>query len=134
MLVEWGDVRLLLGADVPNPEWPGIGVATPRLNEHAAMKVPHHGSREAIHEVFGKTVGERFWVVTPYRRSAPPLPRAEDVSRSGEPEGLRRVLEFVSEVRLTSLPFRHDREDDAPCMTTRGQIRDGTHPTRKKDS
>jgi len=51
MLVEWGSMRLLPGADVPNTEWPGIGAAFPGLSAHAAMKVPHHvhyGIREEI--------------------------------------------------------------------------------------
>ena len=130
MLVEWRDMRLLLGADVPNTEWPGIGATFPGLNNHAAMKVPHHGSREAIHESLGDGRPERFWMITPYSRLRQPLPRAEDATPDGEPEGLNRALMFVSEIRLSSLPFRHDCEDQDPCRTTRGEIRDNTRPVR----
>lgn len=127
MLVEWRGLRLLLGADVPNTEWPGIGADFPGLSTHAAMKVPHHGSREAIHEIFADGTPGRVWVITPFGRLR--LPRADDFAATGtEPEGLNLVLSSVSQVRLTSLPFRHQREFESPCMTTRGEIRDKTHP------
>jgi hypothetical protein len=128
MLVEWHNLRLLLGADVPNTEWPDIGHAFPRLSDHAAMKVPHHGSREAIHESFGNASPERFWVITPFRKQR--LPRAEDMTATGEPEGLCRALSFVREIRLTSLPFRHVSEAEDPCVTTRGELRDQSRPVR----
>jgi beta-lactamase superfamily II metal-dependent hydrolase len=128
MLVEWHGLRILLGADVPGTEWPGIGATFRRLSEHSAMKVPHHGSRAAIHEVFGEGTPGRFWVITPFQKSK--LPRAADCTPSGEPEGLVQALSFVNELRLTSLPFRHERESDDPCAATRAQIRDGTHPQR----
>ncbi len=126
MLVKWGNMRLLLGADVPNTEWPGIGADFPVLSAHAAMKVPHHGSREAIHEIFGDGTPSRVWVITPFSKQR--LPRADDFAPSGGPEGIRQALSFVSEVRLTALPFRHDCESEDPCVTTRGEIRDRTHP------
>ena len=74
MLVEWHDLRLLLGADVPSSEWPGIAEAFPDLNHHAAMKVPHHGSRGAIHPLFANGDPERFWIITPFYPKQ--LPRA----------------------------------------------------------
>jgi hypothetical protein len=128
MLVEWGNLRLLLGADVPHSEWPGISAAFPGLSKHAALKVPHHGSREAIHQSFGEGDDGRFWVITPFRKQR--LPRAEDRASNGEPEGLHQALSFVSEVRLTSLPFRHESESEDPCFATRGDIRDRIHPLR----
>ena len=106
MLVEWGNMRLLLGADVPSTEWPGIGDAFPGLSEHAAMKVPHHGSREAIHEVFGDGTPGRFWVITPFGSRA--CRARTDFANNGEPEGLSRALSFVNEVRADFAPFRHD--------------------------
>jgi hypothetical protein len=66
MLVQWHDLRLLLGADVPSSEWPEIAAAFPGLNRHAAMKVPHHGSREAIHSSYADGDPGRFWVITPF--------------------------------------------------------------------
>lgn len=130
MLVEWHSLRLLLGADVPNTQWPEIAAEFPGLGNHAAMKVPHHGSREAIHDAFGVGSTTRYWVVTPFRSQR--LPRAEDVSTAPphQPEGLVRVLSYVREVHLTSLPFGHDCENLAPCVTTRQAIRDNQLPRR----
>jgi hypothetical protein len=130
MLVEWHELRLLLGADVPNTQWPGIAADFPGLANHHAMKVPHHGSREAVHSAFGSGLDSRCWVVTPFLRQG--LPRAEDHASNPAdgPEGLARILGYVREVHLTSLPFRHDREVDAPCRTTRAAIRDNRRPGR----
>jgi hypothetical protein len=128
MLVEWHGLRLLLGADVTGGQWPGIANAFPRLSDHAALKVPHHGSRGAMHEAFGDGTPGRFWVITPFKRWK--LPSAADHTKSGELEGLRQALSFVNEVRLTSLPFSHALEFEDPCFATRAQVRDATHPPR----
>jgi len=128
MLVEWNGLRLLLGADVPNSQWPGIAAAFPGLNDHAALKVPHHGSREAIHEAFGDGDASRLWLVTPFRKQR--LPRSDDSAKDGAPEGMARCLLFVNEIRLTALPFRHDLEQERACATTRPQIRDNVRPQR----
>ena len=135
MLVEWHGLRLLLGADVPATEWTEIADAFPklvgnafgRLSDHTAMKVPHHGSRDAMHDAFGEGALGRFWVITPLRRRWR-LPRAEDFTGRGEAEGLSRALSFVNEVRLTSLPFAHQQEEKDPWVTTRGEIRDRPRP------
>jgi len=130
MLVVWHDLRLLLGADVPSSEWPGIARAFPfpGLNRHAAMKVPHHGSREAIHPSYADGDPGRFWVITPF--SLPRLPRHEDANSRGEKEGLCQVLSFVDRVHLTALPFRHDSETDEPVITTRQRLLRGDHPRK----
>lgn len=136
MLVEWHSLRLLLGADVPSSQWLGIAAAfpLPGLGKHAAMKVPHHGSREAIHDAFGSGSATRCWIVTPFRSKR--LPRAEDVSAAEphEPEGLPRVLSYVAEAHLTSLPFSHECEHLDPCKTTRQAVRDHRHPPRTTGS
>lgn len=128
MLLEWHDVRLLLGADVPNSEWPGIAAAFVALGNHSAMKVPHHGSREAIHPAFGNGLRTRFWVVTPFERQD--LPRSKDTTVTGLVEGIASILSYVDEIKLTALPYRHDREADSPCRTTRPQVRDNVLPVR----
>ena len=128
MLVEWQDLHLLLGADVPNNEWPEIAAAFPGMNRHAAMKVPHHGSREAIHPSYGDGDAGRFWVITPFYLQR--LPRHEDANSRGEKEGLCQVLSFVDRVHLTALPFRHDSETDEPVITTRQRLLRGEHPRK----
>jgi len=132
MLVVWHDLRILLGADVPSSEWPGIADAFSDLNHHAAMKVPHHGSREAIHPSYANGDRGRFWVITPF--SPQRLPRAQDLTANGKSDGLSQVLSFVNEVRLTALPYRHLSEADAPVVTTRERLRSETHPRRAPDT
>ncbi len=131
MLVQWHGLRLLLGADVPNSQWPDIAADFPGLGDHAAMKVPHHGSRKAISDVFGTGPGSRCWIVTPFARKD--LPRAADVSAAPphEQEGMSRILNFVSEFHLTSLPFKHDCQHMDPCETTRQAIRDDRRPRKQ---
>jgi len=130
MIVEWHDLRLLLGADVPNSEWPGITEAfpIPGLNRHAAMKVPHHGSSGAIHASYGDGDPERFWVITPFYPQR--LPRHEDPNSPGDKEGLTQVLSFVDRVHLTALPFRHDSETDEPVITTLQMLSLEEHPRK----
>jgi beta-lactamase superfamily II metal-dependent hydrolase len=128
MLVAWENVKVLLGGDVPNSEWPAIAAAFPDLANHSAMKVPHHGSREAVNASFGNGLRSRLWLVTPSKRQG--LPRANDLASDGTPEGLAKILGFLDEVSLTSLPFRHKSEADRPCRTTRPQIRRNAHPVR----
>jgi hypothetical protein len=65
----------------------------------------------------------RLWVVTPFETSA--LPSAAD------DHGLDRLLQYVSTVYLTGLPFNHSHEHEAPCVATRKQIRDGRRPQRR---
>ncbi|MGO9465695.1 MAG: hypothetical protein ACLQIB_18150 [Isosphaeraceae bacterium] len=128
MLVEWHNLRLLLGADVPNSEWAGIAEGFPGLNRHAAMKVPHHGSRGAIHTSFADGDPGRFWIITPFYPQR--LPRPEDANARGEREGLRQLLSFVGQVHLTALPFRHNSETHEPVATTRQSVARGGHPER----
>ena len=66
---------------VPDSQWPGIAADFPGLGNHAAMKVPHHGSRKAVSDVFGTGAGDRCWIVTPFARQN--LPRAD--RRLGDP-------------------------------------------------
>lgn len=129
MLVEWKGVRLLLGADVPKSEWPDIARSFPGIGNHSVLKVPHHGSRNAIDESFGNGERSRLWIATPFEKQR--LPRADDTGSDGAPEGLSRILTFVDQVALTALPFRHDREAERPCRTSRRQLRDQTHPVRQ---
>ena len=123
MLVEWHGLRLLLGADVPRTQWSGIAKDFKNLGDHAAMKIPHHGSTEAIHQSYAKDVNTRCWVVTAFSPQA--LPSAAD------DHGLERMLKHVKELHLTSLPFNHANEAESPCVTTRKQIRDNRRPQRR---
>lgn len=123
MKMVWHNVTILLGADVPNPCWADIRNDFPDLHKHNAMKVPHHGSIGAIHDSFGQGDRDRMWVITPFS-GMPRLPRAS----SGE--GMEAALTYVSRLDLTSLPYAHDRDADAPCRTTRRNIEMNSFPIR----
>ena len=86
------------------------------------MKVPHHGSRNAIHSAFGDGRQDRVWIVTPFKRQR--LPRAE------EGQGMAAMLGFVNQFHLTAMPFRHELEDQTRCETTREAIRDNLRPRK----
>jgi len=122
MRFQWGEVRLLLGADVTNTSWPDIASAYGDLADHQGMKVPHHASSEAIHSSYGDGARDRKWVATPFARQR--LPRTDDDN------GLAKVLQYVDAINLTSLPYSHDHEGDAPCKTSRSEINQNTRPTR----
>ena len=134
LLVEWHGLRLLLAPTCRTRSGRELfrRFPAPGLNNHAAMKVPHHGSREAIHGGFGEGPATRLWVVTPFRGKG--LPRAVHAAPCAPdgPEGLARILSYVQEVNLTSLPFSHDCEHLEPCVTTRQAIRDGRNPRRTR--
>jgi len=127
LLLEWRDVRLLLGADVENPHWAAIARDFETLGAHAGMKVPHHGSHEsagsrgALHASFLDGDRERFWVVTPYNRGKQ-LPGKEDG------QGAHQLLQHVEPLHLTGLPVKHDCQADEPCRTTRTEWKRGVRP------
>lgn len=101
LFIEWKDVRLVLGADLPNWGWKRIAQARPdlTLSQHAGLKVAHHGSKNAQHTSVINGSSERVWVMTPWNR-AKGLPRFE------ENQGTHRLLQKVTEVHLTALPKR----------------------------
>lgn len=121
MTLEWGDVCILLGADVTNEHgcWEDIYAAYSSIGDHAALKVPHHGSNPALHACFGNGSRDRCWIITPYSKGRK-LPRFDTN------EGIEHALSFVDEVSLTSLPYRHDSEANAPIATTRNSILSGS--------
>lgn len=120
MRFTWHDVRLLLGADVTNASWPDIAGKFADLADHHAMKVPHHASREAIHDTYGEGDRNRLWIVTPFA--------SQKLPRRNKGDGLAMALQFVDAVHLTSLPYSHDCEDESPCTTTRGEIDANARP------
>lgn len=122
MRFTWHDVRLLLGADVTNASWPGIAAEYGDLANHHALKVPHHASRDAIHDSYGKGDPSRQWIVTPFARQRLP--------RSNDGDGLAKTLSYVNTIHLTSLPYSHNCENQAPCVTMRSAIEADRCPTR----
>lgn len=119
LLVEWQGLRLLLGADVVNEDWANIAEDAGDLASHAALKVPHHGSTESLHDVYGgaQETGRkaRTWVVTPYNRGRK-LPGFRDG------EGLAWLLEREDRVYLTGLPVRFESQPKSALVTTRDDL------------
>lgn len=122
MRLVWYDVALLLGADVTNASWSRIATEFEDLAKHHALKVPHHASREAIHDAYGEGERDRLWIITPF--AGQKLPRRND------DDGLARTLRFVDSVQLTSLPYSHDCEHESPCRSTRSDIDSNVRPVR----
>ena len=116
LFATWRKLRLLLGADVPNPHWKAIceTFGEKRLNTHQAMKVPHHGSDEALDDGLLQGDANRLWFVTPY--SPKRIPRFEDG------RAVHRMLRHVDEVYLTGLPCAHDRQMEQPRRAFRKEL------------
>lgn len=121
LLVEWENVRLLLGSDVVAVDWEAIAREASDLARHAALKVPHHGSRGAVHDVYaGPAEGaqERVWIVTPYNRG-------RRLPSFGNDEGLAWLLEREERVQLTGLPVPFERQASYPRTTTLAELQAG---------
>jgi len=102
LLVEWKNLRIVLGADLPRAGWTEVTRSVSGLQNHSCLKVAHHGSSGALHPNLLNGSGSRVWLVTPWSRGAG-LPRLEDG------EGVEKLLEHVDELHLTSLPGSRPR-------------------------
>jgi hypothetical protein len=97
MLVTWHRVRLVLGADLPIDGWTeAITVAGVDVGEHAALKVPHHGSLGSLHPALLAGDRERRWLIAPYR--------AAHLPRCSAGEGGRTMLGAVRALSLSAPP------------------------------
>lgn len=97
----WKGLSLVLGADLPWPQWELLSrtSAIAELAQAHALKASHHGSRNAQHAV---VIGQpppvdRHCVVTPWNRGRK-LPRYEDN------EGVDVLLRCIHEVVVTTAP------------------------------
>jgi hypothetical protein len=110
LLIEWHDVRLLLGADLPSAGWKRISSQRhdPPLADHLMLKVPHHGSRRSRHACYCvcKSGMSRTWVVAPLDRGQGP-PRFDDG------HDVAVMLESVPAVHLTWAPTKAGNLKDA---------------------
>ncbi len=123
MLLEWHQLRLLLGADLTNEHghWDEIGASYPTVGRHMAAKIPHHASRESLCDSFGNGSPDRCWVATPYNRGRKKLPRFDTA------QGVELILaSYVDELNVTSLPYRHVEELQSPLAIQRNVVASGT--------
>jgi len=106
VLVEWGAARIILGADLPTAEWSSVLNVSrdPRLAEHAALKVSHHGSMGSrAEELVLSTYRDSIATVTPWQLGRGLLPKL------GEGGGIAWLLEQRAAVGLTSTGRAHTR-------------------------
>ncbi len=119
----YGKTMVVLGADLPTTErgrklasgWDLVMRNHRHLAFHDGLKVPHHGSREALHkDLVGPFKGkDRAWCVTPFNSSS--LPRIDD------DDGLDQLLKGQSPIMLTamSLSRKLQAKVSASCVTPR---------------
>ena len=118
LLFEWGDARLILGADLPLREWEQVCRASSQdLREHNALKIAHHGSKGAQHRcvIASSDSGRKTWFCTPWNRGMG-LPRFE----TGE--GIEILLDENDALELTALPTAVNWSEEGPHTATRKEI------------
>ena len=99
LLIEWRDVRLVLGSDLPKRGWRAVHQRSAALDlgRHHGFKVSHHGSKGALHDVVLTSANRnRLWVVSPFQRGRG-LPCFD------EGHGVAGLLDHNDELVLTSL-------------------------------
>lgn len=119
LIVHWGELRVLLGADVLTAQWKLIEreIGAETLRAHGLMKVPHHGSKGATINCLDVCADRRLWVLTPWNRGRG-LPRFEDG------EGAALLQSHCDELHLSALPFRVPRPHERPFRLTRVEALD----------
>jgi hypothetical protein len=103
ILIKREDVALVLGADCAGAAWGGVEerMSPENLRHARPVKVPHHGSRAAIHPVLidpAEHDAERPLVVTPFPNSGT-LPRFDPGN------GIEELLAAAGAVELTAMPL-----------------------------
>lgn len=126
--IEHGAARVVLTGDLPRYRtgtktavpsgWNQVLPVRPDLGKHAALKVPHHGSADAMHPGLMPTDGtaDRAWAVTPYNSSR--LPRVADM------DGLPQLLDLLPSILLTGVPVskRIQTAEPAPGIVRVAQL------------
>jgi beta-lactamase superfamily II metal-dependent hydrolase len=111
LLLEWRNARIVLGADLPARPWREIDPGS-RVNEHDALKVPHHGSRTALPDALGEGPVTRTWFLTPWK-----IGTSLPVFADGE--GVQEMLCCVDALCMTALPVAVPRPDSWPRIRRR---------------
>ncbi|MBI4700698.1 MAG: hypothetical protein HY744_05965 [Deltaproteobacteria bacterium] len=102
--VRFAATTVVLGGDLPVREggqdvptgWRRVMEQHPELTYHVGLKIPHHGSRDALHPDLVAPFGRpRAWCLTPFNSAG--LPRTDD------DDGLDLLLEAESPIMLTAL-------------------------------
>lgn len=98
ILLEWRDVRLLLGADLER-HWPDVHGAAD-VRSHHGYKVAHHASETGFDaSILRPAAGMPPWFATPWSLAGGMLP---DFADGG---GVAQILAEVNELLLTAVAF-----------------------------
>lgn len=125
LLLEWRGRRIVLGSDLvedPAHGWSHSLVLDPELGDHDLLKVPHHGSDDALHD---EVLRPRARVPTPLRVFTPYSPRR--LPRFADGVGAHRVASLGGTSYLTGLPRRHELQSGQPERRTLASL--GAHAT-----
>lgn len=123
LLLTWRKRRLLLGSDLverPGNGWSHCFEVEPQLGDHDVLKVPHHGSDEALHDDILRP-GAR--VPDPLRIFAPFSTKRLPSFAAGR--GAHRVVSLGGTSYLTGLPRRHDQQSGRAEVRTLTEL--GAH-------
>ncbi len=125
--IEHGTARIVLTGDLPRYRagtlaavpsgWDQVLAVRAELGGHTALKVPHHGSAEALHpDLMPAATAERAWIVTPYNSSR--LPRVAEMN------GLPRLLGWQPSILMTGVPASKalQAEEPAPGLVRIAQL------------
>lgn len=123
--LHYGQSVFLLGGDLPwkrnetvlSNGWQLVMSLHPHLAQHHGLKVPHHGSTEALClDLIRPSQWRRFWCVTPFNSNRLP---------STDPRcGIAKLLEAEPVVHLTALAarIRHQRACSPPARVQLGEL------------
>lgn len=106
--IEWKGRRLVLGSDLPEKwarGWTESIAFRPALTDHDLLKVPHHGSVDALHDDVlrrGARVPEPLRLIAPFRQCGLP--------RFTVDEGVHRIQAHAGKTYLTGLPLAHGKQ------------------------
>jgi beta-lactamase superfamily II metal-dependent hydrolase len=106
--IVWGERRVVLGSDLverPGRGWSHSLAFEPEIPDHDLLKIPHHGSVEALHDgllASGARVPGPLRVIVPYNRS--------DLPSFAPGGGIDRILGRGGTTYATGLPRPHDRQ------------------------
>lgn len=119
LLLRWNDWRIVLGSDLvegPSAGWSRALQRQANARSPAALKVPHHSSRNAFcKRLYAEHAGaEPVCVATPFVPSN--LPNFDDG------RGIELLHRHVRRVHLTGLPRAHQRQGGVPERYTRRQL------------
>lgn len=108
LLVSWRGRRIVLGSDLvedPDQGWTHSLSLDPELGDHDLLKVPHHGSDDALHD---DVLQPRARVPDPLRAIAPF--NTSRLPRFSPGEGAHRVVALGGTTYLTGLPRGHGEQ------------------------